>query len=76
MRALRTTVAVLCILLPAALAGCVSQTQTIVYAVAKTKVYHRRECAIVRMAKAEPMTRTAAQEAHFIPCPACQPDEQ
>ena len=52
--------------------GCSNRTGEYVYVIEKTKTYHKKTCAPVKMAQTVVMTETDARRLHYHPCPACE----
>lgn len=56
--------------------GCTPGGVKYVYAIEKTRTYHRADCAPVHMANAIKMTLSEAASEHLRPCPVCRPDKE
>ena len=56
--------------------GCQSSGPAEVLAIEKTRMYHRKTCPPVHMARTVSMTISQARALHYSPCPICKPTEQ
>ena len=63
-------------LLMTTIEGCAPRGVKYVYAIEKTRTFHRADCAPVHMANAIKMTLNEAVSEHLRPCPICRPDRE
>ena len=54
--------------------GCAGSRERSVVVVEKTSIYHKENCARVKMAHTRTMTLEEARALNYEPCPWCHPD--